>query len=55
MISDVTEGAAGNGERGAFPYDSTRAQPSGLVGEIVLPPTRAGEQGDTLGRTSFAG
>ncbi|MET4144329.1 endonuclease/exonuclease/phosphatase family protein [Arthrobacter sp. UYCo732] len=38
IISDATEGAAGNGERLAFLYDSTRVQPSGLVGEIVLPP-----------------
>ena len=29
IISDVTEGAAGNGERLAFLYDSTRVQPCG--------------------------
>ena len=34
----ATEGAAGNGERIAFLYDSARVQPSGLVGEIVLLP-----------------
>jgi hypothetical protein len=38
IISGATEGAAGNGERLAFLCDSTRVQPSGLVGEIVLPP-----------------
>jgi hypothetical protein len=38
IVSGVTEGAAGNGERIAFLYDSTSVQPSGLVGEIVLPP-----------------
>ncbi|MGM9474236.1 endonuclease/exonuclease/phosphatase family protein [Pseudarthrobacter sp. YS3] len=38
IISDVTEGSAGNGERLAFLYDSTTVQPSGLVREIVLPP-----------------
>ncbi|MET3206256.1 UNVERIFIED_ORG: endonuclease/exonuclease/phosphatase family metal-dependent hydrolase [Arthrobacter sp. UYEF13] len=38
IISDATEGSSGNGERIAFLYDSTRVQPSGLVGEIVLPP-----------------
>jgi len=38
IVSDVTEGNAGNGERIAFLYDSTRVQPAGLVGEIVLPP-----------------
>lgn len=38
IISDVTEGSAGNGERLAYLYDSERVQASGLVGEIVLPP-----------------
>jgi exonuclease III len=38
IISDVTEGSAGNGERLAYLYDTGRVQPSGLVGEIVLPP-----------------
>lgn len=37
LTSDVTEGDAGNGERLTFIYDTTRVQPSGLVGEIVLP------------------
>ena len=37
IVSDVTEGDAGNGERLAFIYDTARVQPSGLVGEIVLP------------------
>jgi exonuclease III len=39
ITSDVTEGDEGNGERLSFIYDSTRVQPSGLVGEIVLPST----------------
>ena len=39
ITSDVTEGDEGNGERLSFVYDSTRVQPSGLVGEIVLPST----------------
>jgi hypothetical protein len=38
IISDVTEGSTGNGERLAYVYDTDRVQPSGLVGEIVLPP-----------------
>ena len=38
IASDVTEGDAGNGERLAFVYDTSRVLPSGLVGEIVLPP-----------------
>ncbi|MGA9101994.1 endonuclease/exonuclease/phosphatase family protein [Aeromicrobium sp.] len=37
ITTDVTEGDEGNGERLSFVYDSTRVQPSGLVGEIVLP------------------
>lgn len=37
ITSDVTAGDAGNGERLTFVYDSERVQPSGLVGEIVLP------------------
>ncbi len=39
IVSDVTEGDAGNGERLGFVYDSDRVQPSGLVGEIVLAST----------------
>lgn len=42
IASDVTEGTAGNGERLAFLYDAERLQPSGLVGEIVLPPAATG-------------
>ncbi|SFN60566.1 endonuclease/exonuclease/phosphatase family protein [Mycetocola miduiensis] len=42
IVSDVTEGGPGNGERLTFLYDSTRVQASGLVGEIVLPATVQG-------------
>lgn len=42
ICSDVTEGQAGNGERLAFVYDSDRVLPSGLVGELVLPPSATG-------------
>lgn len=37
IASDVTEGGPGNGERLAFIYDTERVEPSGLVGEIVVP------------------
>jgi endonuclease/exonuclease/phosphatase family metal-dependent hydrolase len=37
IVSDVTEGDAGNGERLAFLFNTDRVQPSGLVGELVLP------------------
>jgi endonuclease/exonuclease/phosphatase family metal-dependent hydrolase len=43
IASDVTEGDPGNSERLAFVYDSTRLQPAGLVGEIVLPGTLGGQ------------
>ena len=42
VISDVTAGQRGNTERLGFIYDRRRVQPSGLAGEIVLPPTPAG-------------
>lgn len=38
IITDVTEGNAGNDERFAFIYDSRRVEHSGLSGEIVIPP-----------------
>jgi endonuclease/exonuclease/phosphatase family metal-dependent hydrolase len=37
ITSDVTEGDQGNDERLTFIYDADRVQPSGLIGEIVLP------------------
>lgn len=53
IASDVTEGNQGNAERLAFVYDSTRVQPSGLVGEIVLPPLAEGEV-KQFARTPYA-
>lgn len=38
ILSDVTEGDPGNSERLAYVYDSRRLTPSGLAGEIVVPP-----------------
>lgn len=38
FYTDVTAGEAGNGERMAFVYDSRKVQPTGLVGEVVIPP-----------------
>jgi endonuclease/exonuclease/phosphatase family metal-dependent hydrolase len=38
IVSDVTAGSGGNAERLAFIYDQRRVRPSGLAGEIVLPP-----------------
>src|SRR4028119_2115432 len=44
-LTDVTEGAPGNGERMAFLFDTRRVVPSGLACEIVVPE----EQLDRLG------
>jgi len=38
ILSDVTEGAAGNNERLAFLFDTRRVKLSGLACEIVIPP-----------------
>ncbi|WP_088284800.1 endonuclease/exonuclease/phosphatase family protein [Ideonella sp. A 288] len=38
LMTDVTRGDAGGGERIAFVYDGSRAELSGLAGELVLPP-----------------
>lgn len=52
ITSDVTEGDAGNGERLTFLYNTRRLQPSGLVGEIVLPPSAEGPV-DQFARTPY--
>ncbi|CAN5479830.1 hypothetical protein BH24GEM3_BH24GEM3_03880 [soil metagenome] len=38
ILSDVSAGQKGNHERLAYLYDTRRVAPSGLAGEIVLPP-----------------
>jgi hypothetical protein len=43
ILTDVTQGKAGNQERLAFVFDTRRLRPSGLACELVLPP----EWGDT--------
>jgi endonuclease/exonuclease/phosphatase family metal-dependent hydrolase len=40
LVSDVTRGTAGNGERLAFLYDTTKVRFLGMAGELVLPPIR---------------
>ncbi|KHL12836.1 endonuclease/exonuclease/phosphatase family protein [Mumia flava] len=54
LTSDVTEGSAGNGERLTYLYDSTRVEPSGLVGEIVLPAGVGDDPGRQFARTPYA-
>lgn len=53
IIPDVTKGGPGNGERLTYLYDSTRVQPSGLVGEIILPATADGPT-EQFARTPYA-
>lgn len=38
LVSDVTEGRAGNRERLAYLYDTTKVRFLGMAGELVLPP-----------------
>ena len=53
IVSDVTVGCEGNAERLAFIYDKRRVQPSGLAGEVVLPPTGAGDPARQFARTPY--
>src|SRR5215207_11366108 len=41
-LTDVTEGAPGNGERMAFLFDTRRVQLSGLACELVVPQEQLG-------------
>ncbi|TXK16386.1 endonuclease/exonuclease/phosphatase family protein [Homoserinibacter sp. GY 40078] len=53
ITTDTSEGDAGNDERLTYLYDSTRVDPSGLVGEIVLPAV-AGSPVDQFARAPYA-
>jgi endonuclease/exonuclease/phosphatase family metal-dependent hydrolase len=53
IVSDVSGGSGGNAERLAFVYDKRRVQPSGLAGEIVLPPTEEGVPATQFDRTPY--
>ncbi|MEM9303090.1 MAG: endonuclease/exonuclease/phosphatase family protein [Pseudomonadota bacterium] len=52
MMSDVTVGDKGK-ERLAYLYDTRRVKPSGLAGEIVLPPTDDGDPQEQFDRTPY--
>jgi endonuclease/exonuclease/phosphatase family metal-dependent hydrolase len=58
LVTDVTQGKAGNNERLAFVFDSTRVKPSGLACELVVPSdtTGSGTQPvtDQFARTPYA-
>lgn len=53
LMSDVTAGSSGNSERLAFVYDRRRLLPSGLAGEIVLPPGPGGDPMQQFDRTPY--
>ena len=61
IYSDTTEGNSGNDERLAFLYDTRKLTFTGLAGEIVIPPQKMEEEGQTnwyepatqLARTPF--
>jgi endonuclease/exonuclease/phosphatase family metal-dependent hydrolase len=53
VLSDVSAGHAGNHERLGFIYDRRRVLPSGLAGEIVLPPTADGDPAEQFDRTPY--
>jgi endonuclease/exonuclease/phosphatase family metal-dependent hydrolase len=53
ILSDVSAGAKGVSERLAYVYDRRRVSPSGLAGEIVLPPTEAGDPAEQFDRTPY--
>jgi len=53
IISDVTAGSEGSTGRLGVIYDKRRVQPSGLAGEIVLPPTEAGDPAEQFASTPY--
>lgn len=53
IVSDVSAGSKGNNERLAFLYDKRRVTPSGLAGEIVLPPEAGGDPAQQFDRTPY--
>jgi endonuclease/exonuclease/phosphatase family metal-dependent hydrolase len=52
MVTDITEGASGNGERLAFLFDTRKVLFRKIVGEIVLPSTK-GKAVEQIARTPF--
>lgn len=54
LVTDVTEGTAGNRERMAFLYDTRKVKFSGIAGEVVIPPMKSGaDPVRQLARTPF--
>jgi endonuclease/exonuclease/phosphatase family metal-dependent hydrolase len=53
ILTDVTEGAAGNGERMAYLFDTRRVNLSGLAAEIVVPQEWLSEISENALREQF--
>jgi endonuclease/exonuclease/phosphatase family metal-dependent hydrolase len=53
IVSDVSRGDKGNQERLGYVFDLRRVRPSGLAGELVLPPLEGNPQ-EQFDRTPFA-
>jgi exonuclease III len=53
ILTDVTAGRSGNSERLGFVWDRRRLRPSGLAGEIVVPPTPEGDPARQFDRTPY--
>src|SRR5690606_27687362 len=53
LLTDVTGGDKGNSERLAYLYDTRRVTPSGLSGELVLPPSQGGNPQEQFDRTPY--
>lgn len=51
LLTDVTEGDNGAYERLAYLYDTRRVTPTGLSGELVLPPNSQGDPQEQFVRT----
>jgi len=53
VLSDVSAGSLGNSERLGYLYDRRRVTPSGLAGEVVLPPAPDMAPVEQFDRTPF--
>jgi len=53
VLSDVSGGDRGNSERLGYLYDRRRVSPSGLAGEIVLPPAADFQPSEQFDRTPY--
>ncbi|PHS67935.1 MAG: endonuclease [Flavobacterium sp.] len=54
ILTDVTKGSAGNGERMAYLFDTRRVQLSGLAGELVVPKEWTNKIGEVILDEQFA-